>query len=181
MTPFQHQIAASHGELIRLVLACAHDVQTTPALEALLDDMHDNGWSALAFTLRQRILPAQEQSDIPPLDEEDHAILQLIEYFEENPQELETLDTHGAEHNAQFAGQALAAVVYAATQGEREALEAIAELHQAADTPAALATSAALIHMIEGERTAETLSYDLPTEQAALIHAVLAALRALEN
>jgi len=181
MTPLQQQIAASHGELIRLVLASSSDVQAIPALSALLDDMHNNGWSALAFTLRQRILPAQAQGEIPPLDEEDHAILQLIEYFEENTQELDTLDTHGAAQNTQLAGQALAAVVYAATQGEREALEAIAELHQAADTPAALAASAALIRMIEGERTADTLSHDLPAEQAALIHAVLEALHILEN
>lgn len=180
MTPFQHQIAASHGELIRLVLACANDAQTIPALEALLDDMHDNGWIALTLTLRQRTQPTLEQSDIPPLDDEDHAILQLVEYVEQNPHHLDTLNTHATQQNTQFAAQALAAVVYAATQGEREALETIAELHQAADTPAALATSAALIHMIEGERTAETLSFHLPAEQAELIQAILTALSILE-
>lgn len=181
MTPFQHQIAASHGELIRLVLASTREAQAVPALEALLDDMHDSGWIALTLTLRQRIQPTLDLNDVPLLDDEDHAILQLIEYFSQNPQHLDVLDAHGAEQNTQFAAQALAAVIYAATQGEREALEALAELHQAADTPAAIATSAALISIIEGERDAEALSQDLPDEQSTLICAVLVALCELEK
>jgi hypothetical protein len=71
-------------------------------------------------------------------------------------------------------------VIYAATQGEREALEALAELHQAADTPAALATSAALIAIIEGERDADVLGQNLPDEQVQLVQAVLVALHELE-
>jgi hypothetical protein len=180
MTPLQRQIAASHNELIRLVLASNRDAQTIPVLEALLDDMHTNGWEALTLTLRQRIQPAAECKDIPPLDDEDHAILQIIEYFGQNPQHLDALGAHDAEQNVQFAAQALAAVIYAATQGEREALEALAELHQAADTPAALATSAALIAIIEGERDADKLSQNLPTEQRMLIGAVLTELYKLE-
>jgi len=104
----------------------------------------------------------------------------LLELAAAQPDDFAALAAQATTTNIQHAAQALAAVVYAATIGEREALETLAELHHAADTPAALATSAALISMIEGERDAAQLCQNLPAEQSDLILAVLKALHRLE-
>lgn len=177
----QNQIAAAHLELIQCVLAAQHDSSQISALAAVLAEMHEHGWHGLTHTLRQRFDLPTTADHAAELDDEDRAILELLELAAAQPDDFAALAAQAKDNNTQHAAQALAAVIYAATQGEREALETLAELHQAADTPAALATSAALISMIEGERTAEALNHDLPAEQSALIHAVLAALHDLEN
>ena len=177
----QTQIAAAHLELIQCVLAAQHDPGKIDALAALLADMHEHGWLGLTHTLRQRFDLPTTADDAAELDDEDRAILELLELATAQPDDFAVLAAQAKDSNTQFAAQALAAVIYAATIGEREALETLAELHQAADTPAAVATSAALIAMIEGQRDAEALSHDLPTEQSTLILAVLKALHSLES
>jgi len=179
-TTMQTQIAAAHLELIQYVLAAQNDSSKINALAAVLDDMHEHGWLGLTHTLRQRFDLPTTAEHAAELDDEDRAILELLELAAAQPDDFAALAAQATTTNTQYAAQALAAVVYAATIGEREALETLAELHQAADTPAALATSAAFISMIEGERDAETLSQNLPAEQRALILAVLEALHSLE-
>jgi hypothetical protein len=176
----QAQIAATHLELIQCALAAQRDASKINALASLLDDMHEHGWLGLTHTLRQRFNLPTTADQAAVLDDEDRAILELLELAAAQPDDFAALATQTTTTHNQHAAQALAAVVYAATLGEREALETLAELHQAADTPAALATSAALISMIEGERNAETLCHDLPAEQSALIAAVLGELHKLE-
>ena len=62
----------------------------------------------------------------------------------------------------------------------REALETMAGLREAADTPVASATTEALIAMVEGARVADELVTGLPDEQARLVRAVMQQLIALE-
>ena len=175
------QIAAAHHDLNNLILATQDHPDQLNALARRLDDMHNDGWHALVHTLRLRFgLPA-EPIGTATLDNEDHAILALLDYAQSQPDEFAALAAQSADANTQHAAHALAALIYAATQGEHEALEALAELHQAADTPEALAASAAFIRMIEGERQPDVLCRDLPNQQAALIQAVLASLEDLEN
>ncbi len=176
----QTQIAATHLELIQCVLAAQRDSSKINALATLLDDMHEHGWLGLTHTLRQRFDLPTSIEHTAELDDEDRAILELLEVAAAQPDDFAALAAQATTTHTQHAAQALAAVVYAATIGEREALETLAELHQAADTPTALATSAALISMIEGERNAEALSQALPAEQRALIAAVLCELNKLE-
>jgi len=176
----QTQIAAAHLELIQCVLAAQHDPGEIDALAAVLADMHEHGWLGLTHTLRQRFDLPTTADHVAELDDEDRAILELLELAAAQPDDFAALAAQSTTTNIQHASQALAAVVYAATIGEREALETLAELHHAADTPAALATSAALISMIEGERDAAQLSQNLPAEQSDLILAVLKALHSLE-
>ena len=178
MTPLQRQMAAAHLELIQLCLAAENDPTEHAALHTYLDAMQADGWEALSQTLRQRLHP--DQAPLPDTDDEDRAILQLIDHARAHPDDFASFAAQAAEDNRLHAAQALAALIYAATQGEREALETLAELHQASDTPAALATSAAFIAMIEGERNPTTLCQNLPNDQIALMRAVLKVLQELE-
>ena len=180
MTPLQQQIAAAHLELIQLTLAAAHDPHAQTQLIILLDTMHSDGWQALSHAVQTRLGLSTQEHAACALDDEDRHILELIEHAQRQPAAFQTFAQQAAAHNLQHTALALAALIYAATQGEREALETLAELHQAADTPAALATSAALIHIVEGERQIDVLSQTLPEEQAQLVQMVLTALHELE-
>ena len=180
MTPLQQQIAAAHLELIQLTLAAAHDPDAHAQLGALLHTMHSDGWQALSHALQTRLGLSTQEHPACALDDEDRHILELIEHAQQQPAAFQAFAQQAAAHNLQHTAQALAALIYAATQGEREALEALAELHQAADTPAALATSAALIHIVEGERQIDALSPTLPDAQTQLVQMVLVELNQLE-
>lgn len=171
----QRQIAAAHHELLTACLRAHEDATQRPALAKLLDDMQHDGWLALSQHLRQRYALTDTATASPPLDEEDHAIVQCLDAILAQPALLDEWRT-----DATPIAEALAALVYAATQGEREALEALDELRASADTPTAEATSQALIAMIEGERDLRQLSAHLPAEQAELITQVMHALRVLE-
>ncbi|MGD9888210.1 MAG: hypothetical protein AB7S56_02945 [Halothiobacillaceae bacterium] len=181
MTPLQQQIAAAHLELIQLTLAAAHDPHAKAQLGTLLNTMHDDGWQALSHTLQTRLGLATHEPVASQLDDEDQSILELIDYAQQHPAAFKVFAQQAATHNLQHTAQALAALLYAATLGEREALETLAELHQAADTPEARATSAALIHIVEGERRLDALNHNLPKEQAQLLQAVLEELKRLET
>ncbi|MEW6446216.1 MAG: hypothetical protein ACOZAQ_08085 [Pseudomonadota bacterium] len=174
-TPLDRQIALTHAELIRLAVAVREDRDLAPALFEPLRELEEAGWSGLVKAMIAFV--NDEEIDMDPLDEEDHAIIIAMQRGLEDKEWLAGLEQDAAAQ----AAPALAALIYAATQGEREALEAMASLRDAADTPAAVATSAALIAIIEGERSALSLTVGLPEEQARLIGTVLEELASLES
>jgi len=112
----QTQIAAAHLELIQYVLAAQNDSSKINALAAVLDDMHEHGW-------RQRFDLPTTAEHAAELDDEDRAIIELLELAAAQPDDFAALAAQATTTNTQYAAQALAAVVYAATIGEREALE----------------------------------------------------------
>jgi hypothetical protein len=170
----QHQIAHTHAELIRLAVAVRQDSDLAPALFELFHEMEEAGWNALVKAMIDFV--NGKAVDLAALDEEDRAILQAMQRGLEEPSFLAELEQDAAHQ----AAAPLAALIYAATLGEREALETMAGLREAADTPAAIATSEALIAIVEGARAADELTANLPEEQARLVRAVLEALAALE-
>lgn len=175
MTPFQRQIATTHAELIRLTIAVREDADLAPALFELFKDMEEAGWTDLV----KGMIDFVEGRDIDTegLDDEDEAILMAMQRGHEDGDFLAELEVDAAA----VAAPALAALIYAATQGELEALETLAGLREAADTPTAIATAEALIAMVEGTRDADTLVTGLPDEQARLMRAVMQHLIALET
>ena len=182
MTPYQRQIASTHLELIQLA-AYANSAEQQQQLQQLVEHMQNDGWHNLSLAMQAQcgLKPVDLLTDSPQaLDEEDQAILELIHFAQKQPAAFAEFAQAAQSAQQHTAAQALAALVYAATQGEREALEALAELQQAADSPAALATSSALIAMIEGERDPARLSQNLPDEQAQLIRNILLQLDAFE-
>ncbi len=164
----------THAELIRLAVAVRQDADLAPALFELLQAMEEAGWGALVKAMIGFI--QGEEVDLAPLDEEDRAIVQAMQRGLEDPHTLVALE----EDAAQQAAAPLAALIYAATQGQVEALEAVAGLRELADTPASRASCEALIAIVEGARDAAALSAGLPEEQARLVCAVLGELAALE-
>ncbi|MGB9670215.1 MAG: hypothetical protein ACP5OY_06470 [Halothiobacillaceae bacterium] len=172
--PFKDQIAHTHAELIRLAVAVRQDSDLAPALFELFREMEEAGWNALVKAMIDFV--NKEAVDLAALDEEDRAILQAMQRGLEDPTFLAELEQDAAHQ----AAAPLAALIYAATLGEREALETMAGLREAADTPAAIATSEALIAIVEGARAADELTANLPEEQARLVRAVLRELAGLE-
>ncbi|MEF3193648.1 MAG: hypothetical protein K6346_05510 [Halothiobacillaceae bacterium] len=175
MTAYQHQIAHIYAELlIRLAVALRQDPDLAPALFELFREMEEAGWNALVKAIIDFV--NGEAVDLAALDEEDRAILTAMQRGLEDKAWLAELEQDAATQ----AAPALAALIYAATLGEREALETIAALREATDTPAASATTEALIAIVEGTRAADELTANLPEEQARLVRAVLGELARLE-
>lgn len=174
MNSLQRQIITTHAELIRLAIAVREDKDLAPTLFELLKEMEEAGWTGLVKGMIEFV--EGRDIDIEGLDDEDEAILIAMQRGYEDKDYLAQLELDAAK----AAAPALAAVIYAATQGEREALETLSGLREAADTPVASATTEALIAMVEGARVADELVTGLPDEQARLVRAVMQQLIALE-
>jgi len=170
----QQQITHTHAELIRLAVAVRQDPALAPTLFELFHELEEAGWSGLVKAMIDFV--NGEAVDLAALDEEDQIILRAMQRGLEEPDFLAELEQDAA----QQAAAPLAALIYAATCGEREALETLMGLREAADTPTAIATSEALIAIVEGTRAAEELTANLPKEQARLVRAVLEELSVLE-
>lgn len=172
--PLHRQIATTHAELIRLAIAVREDSDLAPTLFELFHDMEEAGWNALVKGMIDFV--NGQDIDLDGMDEEDRAILTAMQRGLEDKAWLAELEQDAAAQ----AAPALAALIFAATQGERDALEALAGLRDAADTPTAVRTSEALIAIVEGAREADDLTARLPEEQTRLIRAVLDELATLE-
>ena len=120
MTPLQRQIAVAHIDLILLVLAAHENPQQRTSLENRLNELNEDGWHALAHALRRRAgLPHDAAHDtahdaICALDEEDRAILELIDEAQRRPAWFNEAAQQAAAQNVQHAAEPLAALVYAA-------------------------------------------------------------------
>lgn len=168
-------LLATHAELIRLAIAVRQDRDLAPALFEVLHNLEEDGWTNLVRGMID-FLEGREL-DLARFDAEDRAILAAMQRGLAEPDFLAELEQAGQT----LAAGPLAALVYAATQGESEALESLTTLRAAADTEAARASTQALVRMIEGERDPHALSQGLPEAQARLIQAVLSELVGLEK
>ncbi|MDM7323219.1 MAG: hypothetical protein P3W87_008145, partial [Gammaproteobacteria bacterium] len=162
------------AELLRLAVDGPPESDLAPALFERLTQMVEAGGNALVKAMI--VFVNGDVVDLKALEEEDQAILQAMQRGLEDPTFLAELE-QDVSHQA---AAPLAALIYAATMGEREALETLAGLREAADTPTATATAEALIAIVEGERKADALTSGLPEAQAGLVRAVLSELAVLE-
>ncbi len=171
----EKQIIATHAGLIR---ACAQAAREGSAdgVRDTLDQMAEDGWEALVATLDGLI--AGEAGDTDRLDEEDRVIVAAVQRGIEDPATLP--DPDAAPDPAQAAPM-IAAMVFEATRGEHEALEAVAAIsasleNGAGDNP----LGERLIRMVEGERDHERLAEGIGGRQRQLLGNVLSELQSLE-
>jgi len=169
------QVTAAHLEFIHPVSAAlAADpvsVDRQDAARSALAHYREAGWTTLCEVVEARL--AGRAFDADALDEEDGMILAAIERAAAEP---EWLDRVVAEAEAEAAEQ-VAALILAATWGERDALAALNEMREAAQAAGVEGSTAhAFIAMVEGERRRTALAERHPNAQAGLVEATLAAL-----
>ncbi|MFP4251140.1 MAG: hypothetical protein ACOCY2_01740 [Guyparkeria sp.] len=184
MTDVSSQVAAAHLELIEAIttaLSPQPDTTARIAARSMIVRYREDGWQALADILESRL--ADRSDDIPEasrstLDEEDRLILSAIDRAIAEPDWLE-----GVVEQAEIdAAEQIAALILAATWGEREALAALNEMREAAQAAGVDGSTAhAFVAMVEGERNRHTLLATHVNAQAGLVERTLDALERRER
>ncbi|WP_322520389.1 hypothetical protein SR882_06195 [Guyparkeria halophila] len=180
MTDVSSQVAAVHLELIEAVGAALASSKSTATADtaALLaiERYREDGWNDLAKALRRRL--AGKTVDASTLDEEDRMILAAIERATDEPQWLQ----HVAEQAEVEAAEQIAALILAATWGERDALAALNEMREAARAAGVQGSTAhAFVAIVEGERRLDALLESHENAQTGLVGRTLAALALREQ
>ncbi|MFO7582979.1 hypothetical protein [Guyparkeria sp.] len=176
MTRVSSQIAAAHIDLIRAIAGAVGEQVDPSEARAAIERYREDGWSALADALEQRL--AGQPVDASSLDDEDRVVLDAVENAASNPAWLDAVE---AEAEAEAAEQ-IAALILAATWGEREALAAINEMRETAESAGVAGSTAhAFVAIVEGERDIDCLSRDFPESRRGLVNATLAAVRRQER
>ncbi|MFW6020975.1 MAG: hypothetical protein ACOCPR_02675 [Guyparkeria sp.] len=185
MTDVSSQVAAAHLELIEAITAALSpqpDTTARIAARSMIVRYREDGWQALADILDSRL--AGRSDEIPAassrstLDEEDRLILSAIDRAIAEPGWLE-----GVVEQAEIdAAEQIAALILAATWGEREALAALNEMREAAQAAGVEGSTAhAFVAMVEGERNRHTLLATHVNAQAGLVERTLDALERRER
>ncbi len=169
MSDVSSQVAAVHHELIAAVSQALRDPAALPLARASTAHYREKGWNALCAALSARLdgLPVVNPEG---LDDEDLTLLAAVDKAAADPAWLAE-----AEKQAETeAAEQMAALILAGTWGERDALAALTEMREAADSAGLTGSTAhAFIAMVEGERQLERLQADCPNSQAGLLAATL--------
>ena len=180
MPEVSSQVAAAHLEFIEPVSAAlAEPTPTVAQRDAamfVVSQYRDNGWHGLCDAVEARL--AGRDTVPADLDDEDRQVLLAIDRAVDEPQWLQQAL---AEAETEAADQ-VAALILAATWGEREALAALNEMRETAQAAGLQdSTAHAFVAMVEGERGLGTLMAKHPNAQRGLIEATLTALTRREQ
>lgn len=180
MTDVSSQVAAAHLELIEAVSAslASSESPATADTAALLaiERYREDGWSELADVLKKCL--AGQTIDVSALDQEDRMIVAAIDRVTDDPDWLQQV----ADQAEVEAAEQIAALILAATWGERDALAALNEMREAARAAGIRGSTAhAFVAIVEGERRLDTLLESHENAQAGLVARTLTALAQREQ
>ena len=182
MPDVSSQVAAAHLEFIEPIIAALPDAKPSgaqrDAAAFAIAHYRDNGWQDLCDVVQARLDDQKLDPAGRNLDDEDRMILAAIDRAAAEPdwlrRAIKEAETEAADQ--------LAALILAATWGEREALAALDEMRDAAQAAGMRGSTAhAFIAMVEGERGLDTLIANHPNAQNGLIEATLTALARRER
>lgn len=174
------QVAAAHLEFIEPIVAALPSAAPGSAQQEaatfMIAHYRENGWERLCDAVEARL--DGQDIDTSALDDEDGMILAAIDRAANEP---EWLDRVVAEAEAQAAEQ-VAALILAATWGEREALAALNEMREAAQAAGMSdSTAHAFVAIVEGERRLDALLETHSNAQAGLVERTLQSLEQQER
>lgn len=171
MSDVSSQVAAAHHELIAAVSHALRDPDALLLARATISNYREMGWEALCSALSARL----DGLTVNPggLDDEDLTILTGIEKAAADPTWLAEAEKQAESQ----AAEQMAALILAGTWGDRDALAALTEMREAAESAGLVGSTAhAFIAIVEGERRLERLQANYPDSQAGLLAGTLAAL-----
>jgi len=175
MQELSSQICAAHIELIAH-MANAIDQSNHADVVPLIDRYREDGWTDLSHALSAWLEGKEPQTE--GLDDEDTQIIAGIQQALAEPAWLDSL----ADQARQEAAGSIAALIFAGTWGDHDALEALAHMREAA-REAGLKHSAAeaFVDIVEGERDVQKLIDQHTEADPELLRAVMAQFNALEE
>ena len=166
------QIVQTHAAFICQVVELLQRHDADQMLAALLANVADNGWNALANVVRQFAAGRRDLDNAPDLDEEDRVIAVAILRGLQDPS---TLPNPHRKADPTLAAPGLAHMIHAASSGNAQALSLIGQMaEQMSKVGGDMSRVAAVIRpMINGERDAERLCARLDVRGRQLVLQIL--------
>jgi len=152
----EQQIRQAHASLIHQVVRACQNEEAAIELESFLEIALQQGWSDLVKIIRQIVKGNRDASMLNTLDEEDTVIIRSILEGIRNPETLPDIKQQG---DATMAAPGLAQIIFAASRGDVQALQAISAMaEQMTATHGDMARLGGNIkRLIDGERNADIL------------------------
>jgi len=179
LTSRDQQILQAHATFICQVVEFAQNPDARAKFDELLTTAEENGWQALANTLRQIAAGQRDISAFAGLDEEDRVIAEAVLRGLQDPS---TLPDPNKKPDATLAAPGLAGMIHAAATGDMQALAIIGQMaEQMSRAGGDMARIAGAIRpMINGERNPEILGRNMDMRGKQLLHNILEELGKLD-
>lgn len=172
LPPRVEQIRQSHARLIQQVVKACQNETAQAELETMLEIASRNGWQQLVGAIRAILAGQRETDRFNNLDEEDRIIVEAILAGLRNPA---SLPDPARPPQAASAAPGLAMMIHAASQGDTDALQAVAFMaEQMTATHGDMRLLGGRIRrLIEGERDADRLSAGMSPQGRQLMRDLL--------
>ena len=173
------QIILAHAGLIHAVVIACQNRDRRKELEPLLEAAHHNGWATLVAAIRRVLNGTRDNTALAGLDPEDTIILQAIFRGLQDPMTLPEPQTRP---DPALAAPGLAALIYAAANGDSAALQLLGEMGtQMLNAGGDMARlSAILRRLVNNERDPDLLSRGMTARGKQLVLSLLEELAQLQ-
>lgn len=150
------QIRQTHAPLIIQVVKACTSAEEREKLEPMLQMAREQGWHDLVQRIEAILQGQRDESLLLKLDEEDQIIVQSILQGLQNPA---TLPDASIQADPAVAAPGLAHMIHAATHGDNEALQALANMAEyMVQVPGDMRQLGGIINrLLQGERDPEVL------------------------
>ncbi len=176
----KQQVRQVHAMLIVEVVKTCHNKDNLSKLRPVLQASREKGWANLVDAIEQILQGHTNSKLLQNLDEEDSIIIDAILQGLQNPS---TLPNPQTPQDPKAAAPGLAHMIYAASQGQAQAIQALTitatQMRQAGGDMTRL--SALLRPLLDGERDANKLCQNLSPLAEKLLLDILENLNKLEQ
>ncbi|MBL1277092.1 MAG: hypothetical protein COB30_013490 [Ectothiorhodospiraceae bacterium] len=164
----EQQIRMAHAMLINQVVMSCSNSDGRAELESILEIAIQQGWSEMVRVIRMIVSGNRNESLLNGLDEEDTVIVRSILAGLQNPETLPDVNQQG---DATQAAPGLAEMIYAASHGDAQALQAVSMMaEQMTQAPGDMGLLGGNIkRLIDGERDADLLCKGMGTSGEQLM------------
>ena len=169
----QEQLTREHASLIVEVVEACSDKQKKQRLLENLVVAKKNGWGQLCRAIHMILNGAREREELESMDVEDEIIAQAMLMGIADPSSLPQSD---ANTNPMLAPEGLAGIIFAAATGEENALQMLTRMDtdlMESPLPELQKFGQALRRLLNGERNADSLTFDLDKRTTNLVSAIL--------
>lgn len=150
------QIRQTHAPLIQQVVKACLQVEERERLAPMLQMAREQGWHELVNRIESILQGQRDESLLLNLDDEDQVVIQSILQGLQNP---ETLPDASVQADPTVAAPGLAQMIHAASHGDNEALQALANMAEyMIQVPGDMRQLGGIINrLLQGERDPDVL------------------------
>lgn len=175
---YELQVRHTHAELIHLVVKACNNAALRAELGQVLQSAQNSGWEALTAAIDEILAGRRDEALFRELDKEDSIIVRAILEGLQNPATLPDINKQA---DPTMAAPGLAHLVYTASRGDAQALQAISIMaEQMSQTSGDLRLMGGIMRrLINGERDSGALSKGMGPSGEQLVLSLLEELNKL--